>query len=71
MTTNRPLTDAELSAQMLVVMGFDTSWRTTDQLLWVTAGRADREQMLRVLFALNDCGRISYKRNAGWRFARN
>lgn len=61
------LTDAELTTMMLALLATDSCRRTTEQLLHVTAGRADRAQMIKVLFAANDAGKISYRRDSGWR----
>jgi hypothetical protein len=66
--TSTALTDAEVTRMMTAFMACDTAWRTTDHLLYVTAGRVPRDQMLRALFALHEAGKISYKRDKGWRF---
>lgn len=73
MTATTALTDAEVARMMTALMACalmacDTAWRSTDHLLHVTAGRVPRDQMLRALCALNEAGKINYKREKGWRF---
>ena len=61
------MNNTEIAKMILAYLACGSSRVTTDRLRFAFADRFSLQQIREVCFALNDAGKISYKRDLGWK----